>query len=861
MRHTAQVLLIMFFAVTAPATATSSKLQGDPYEELREDLKAMFSDYYPHYDAFTPGDVKLDGEYCASCEITTGTKVQLQPGIEAEGVLVVTRSSQESSDIWIVNWNGWALKLMSIQEKPTDTAYATIKGGKEGIVLLAGPDGNGVFLHTLHLSFKEYLRFKKEEKEEVLYVPEMKDGDRRVIPAQGKVSRVRVLHVGYEYGKNGSVERVLFLVIYTVENLKKPVEEYGSDLYSALVRVDPDNDRIEVTSNSIINDFQHVTTFNVDVLPEYYEYQLGNRKVEAKWVAVAYAEQWKECGVYLSILGYSSADDTYLPMVWTRLSDMSCSPPIENLLISHVVLKDGTVVFLTVWKDGRDPASQFKELLYPPPTGEVKVDGEVVWCQPAVLEIGDRPEVRVMIKNKPAAIVPMGCTPISLISIGVLKNSKPSIAIFWLDVLSKKEGIRSFPIPVARIQVASEGEKEKTYATPCVLAVSKKVVQKKQEREKQEEGKTVNEVLWVFGTTDGRAQDPKLVPHISLPGDEFSDVKLWEPWASTLTVASNKIKSAVVVTTSKSITCPGSEVGGCVGSVNAVIYETEQGTFVMPSVPIVVYSSTIIQDSIGGYQLVIPMRYRMIKTTLNLPPGQATKRADEIVFRIRVNTDYDLITTRMGLYLTVVVRRLNEVVGSALVDLSGQSNPVVSGNVEKVEVHFEGHRLLYVDVWVKLTESGVYVVEASFSDSLGRLMGEVNATTISVPIMRREQGVVGYVPPRLGVEGQGSSKDYRGVTFPIPFPIRVRIRRTSEDGDQKTGLHRLLEYYLYRGHVDGISFLRFEFFGTDFDVLDFDLRHEAVPDDLSDVDRTADGTTTSLDSDLVGSFIELRDAG
>ncbi|WP_456477449.1 hypothetical protein [Methanopyrus sp.] len=774
MRHTAQVLLIMFFAVTAPATATSSKLQGDPYEELREDLKAMFSDYYPHYDAFTPGDVKLNGKYCASCEITAGTKVQLQPGIEAEGVLVVTRSSQESSDIWIVNWNGWALKLMSIQEKPTDAAYATIKGGKEGIVLLAGPSGNGVFLHTLHLSFEEYLRFKKEEKEEALYIPEMRDGDRKVIPAQGKVSRVRVLHVGYEYGKDGSVERVLFLVIYTVENLKKPVEEYGSDLYSALVRVDPDNDRIEVTSNSIINDFQHVTTFDVDVLPEYYEYQLENRKVKAKWVAVAYAEQWKECGVYLSILGYSSADDTYLPMVWTRLSDMNCSRPIENLLISHVVLKDGTVVFLTVWKDGRDPASQFKELLDPPPTGEVKVDGEVVWCQPAVLEVGDRPEVRVMIKNKPAAIVPTGSIPISLIGIGVL-DSKP---IFWLDVLSK-EGIRSFPIPVARIQVASEREKEKTYATPCVLAVSKE--------EKNQEGKTVNEVLWVFGTTDSRAQNPKLVPHIPLPENEFNNVKLWEPWASTLTVASNNIKSAVVVTTSKSIiNCPGSEVvGKCVGSVNVVIYETEHGTFVMPSVPIVVYSSTIIQNSIGGCQLVIPMRYRMIKTTLNLSPGQATKRADEIVFRIRVNTDYGLITTRMGLYLTVVVRRLNEVVGSALVDLSGQSNPVVSGNVEKVEVHFEGHRLLYVDVWVKLTESGVYVVEASFSDSLEvpRLMGEVNVTTISVPRtisarMRREQGVVGYVPPRLGVEGQGSSKGYRGVTFPIPFPIRVRIRRT-----------------------------------------------------------------------------------
>ncbi|WP_088335857.1 hypothetical protein [Methanopyrus sp. KOL6] len=773
MRHTAQVLLIMFFAVTAPVTATSSKLQGDPYEELREDLKAMFPD--PYYDAFTPGDVKLDGEYCASCKITAGVKIQ--PGVEAEGVLVVTRSSQKSSDIWIVNWNGWALKLMSIQEKPTDAAYATIKGGKEGIVLLAGPSENGVFLHTLHLSFKKYLRFK----EETLYVPEMKDGDRKVIPAQGKVSRVRVLHVGYEYGKNGSVERVLFLIIYTVENLRKPVEEYGSDLYSALVRVDPDdNDRIEVTSSSIVNDFQHVTTFDVDVLSDipkeysskYYKYQLGNRKLEAKWVAVAYTERWKECGVYLSILGYSPADDTYLPMVWTKLSDMNCSPHIRNVFISHTVLKDGTVVFLTVWKDGRDPAPQFKELLNPPPTGEVKVDGEVIWCQPAVLEVGDRPEVRVIIKNKPAAIVPKGCTPISLISICV----EDPIAIFWLDVLGK-EGIRSFPIPVAVIS-----EKEKTYATPCVLAVSK-IVQE-QEKEKQEEKEAVNEVLWVFGTTDNRAQDPKLVPHIPLPEDRFSDVKLWELWASTLTVASDKIKSAVVVTTSKSITCPDSEAGRS-GSVNAVIYETGQGTFVMPSVPIVVYSSTIrsiqnyIEDYIGGYNLVIPVRYRMIKTTLNLPPGQVTKRADETVFRIRVNTDYGLITTSIGLYLTVVVKRLNEVVGSALVDLSGRSNPMVSGNVEKVKVHFEGHRLLYVDVWVKLAESGVYVVEASFSDSLGRLMGEVNATTISVPrTMGREHEIVGYVPPRLGVEGKGSSKGYRGVTFPTPFPIRVRIRKT-----------------------------------------------------------------------------------
>jgi len=773
-RHLVLTVLIMFFAATAPTA--SLKPPGDPYEQWREELRAMFPSNFPHYDASTPGDVKLTGtEVCCACEVTTRQHVEIQPGVEAEGVLVVTSTKSDEkiwSDIWFVNWNGWARKLKSVQgETPTDAAYAPCNDG--GIVLLVGQNDNGVLLHAFRLSFVNYLDLSESE---ALRIPELEADRREVIRVSGDVGRIRVLHVGYEYSDN--VEKPLFLVLYTVSVQGKPVEEYGADLYSALVRVDPSNLSLEVVPGFVISDFQYVTAFDADVVEvpeEYREYRLGDRRILANWVAVAYAKQWKECGVYLIILGYSPVDDTYLPIAHARLSDEACSPPIEDLLLAHTTLSDGTVVFLTVWTDGRDPIPHLKDLLNPSPTDEVILDGDVIWCQPAILEMCANPRILASIRNKPAAIVPKGSNPVSLIGIKGLEDS----AVFWLDIV-ESDGIRSFPIPVA-----VEREGATVYATPCVLAVAVRTTEEKE----SSEGKSGEELLWVLGTSDTRARDPKFVPNVVLSTDEFNDIRLWEPWASTLTITAEGVKSVVVIPAGKTMTPPGVPTGEgyVIGKMVAVIYQTEQGTeqrvFVLPSVPIVCLRPLTL---IGGYLPVIPLRYRMLKPTVNLS-GPAATSNEVIHCRVQLHTDYlDLLTVREGFSVVIVVSRLNRVIGAALVKLSEPDHPIVKDSLERVEVNEPENKLLAIDVWVRAADPGFYTIEVFFADTLGRLMGEEAAKTVTVsrvqtPSQAPSLGPTGYIPPGPGVATvpRGESGGHPGVAFPVPVPVRVRIRRTE----------------------------------------------------------------------------------
>ncbi|HII70057.1 hypothetical protein [Methanopyrus kandleri] len=768
MHHLVPAVLIMFFAVTAPVA--SLEPPSDPYEQWREELRTMFSDYFPHFDTSTPGDVKLTGaKVCCACEVTTRQHVEVQPGVEAEGVLVAT-STKSGADIWFVNWNGWARKLKSVQgETPTDAAYAPSNDG--GIVLFVSPSSDGVLLHAFRLSFVTYLNLPGSE---ALYVPELEADNKYAIRAPGKVGRIRVLHVGYEY--SGNVERPLFLVLYTVSVQGKPVEEYGADLYSALVRVDPSNLSLEVVPGSVISDFQYVTTFDADVVkvPGYCEYRLKDRRILANWVAVAYAKQWKECGVYLTLLGYSPVDDTYLPIAHTRLSDEACSLPIGDLLLAHTTLSDGTVVFLTAWTDGRDPISYLKDLLNPSPTDEVIFDGDVIWCQPAVLEICANPRILASIRNKPAAIVPKGSKPVSLIGIKGLEDS----AMFWLDVV-ESDGIRSFPIPVA-----VEREGDTVYATPCVLAVAVRTTE-----EKESEGKSGEELLWVLGTSDTRARDPKFVPNVVLPTDEFNDIRLWEPWASTLTITAEGVKSVVVIPTGKTMTPPGVPTGEgyVIGKMVVMIYQTEQGTeqrvFALPSVPIACLRSLTL---IGGYLPVIPLRYRMLKIAVNIS-GPTITSSEEVHYRVQLS---NLPTIREGLSVVIVVSRRNQVVGAALVKLSEPDHPVVEGDLEGVEVK-SGDISPVIDVWVKTGGSGFYTVEVFFADALGWLMGEEAVTTTTVrrvrtPSQAPSSGPTEYIPPGLGVATPSrESESHPGVALPVPVPVRVRIRRTER---RMTGL-------------------------------------------------------------------------
>ncbi|WP_457619497.1 hypothetical protein [Methanopyrus sp.] len=770
----------MFF-VTAPAVAMKQpevpKPESDPYEQWKEELRAMFPNYFPHYYASTPGSVKLTGtEVLCACEVTTGKRVELQPGVEATGVLVVTKTGS-GADVWFVNWNGWHYKLTTLPDGTiTGAAYAPSDDG--GIVLLAGLGDGGIHLHALRLSFTTYLNLPDGK---TLRVPEIEAERHEVVRIPAKMERrvpVRVLHVGYEY--SDGKEKPLFLLLYTVRVADKTVEEYGTDLYVALVRVDPDNLSPEVVYGPVIDDFQHVTVFDANVVetPEKYrEYQVGNRKViVANWVAVAYAKQWKGCGVYLTLLGYSPADDAYLPMASIELSDGDCSPSVGNLRLAHVALDDGTVVFLTIWTDGRDPISHLRDMLTPslvtPPEGEASVNGEVVWGQPAVLEVGTNPRILASVKNKPVAIIP----EVKQVSLIGIKGSEGS-ALFWLDVVGN-DGIRSFPIPVV---VKREGTA--VYATPSVFAVTLRT---------EKNNKLYDVLMWVFGTSDPRAGEPGLIPNVVLPEDEFRDTKIWEPWASTLTFDEKGLNSTVTVTIGKTLELPEIPAGDkyVTGKMLGTVYQTQQGVFVVPSVPIVCLRSPVL---IRGYQPVVPLRYRMLKPTVIVSgPEEPVIQGSVVAYRITLSVDGNALTLRPGLSTVIIVKRLNEIVGAALVKLE-PNGPIVryERGLKRVEVELEGLKVRSIDAWVSVEDSGRYTFEVFFADSLGRLMeGEAVAwftvrrqppSQAPLPAYRE------YLPPRLGIvtappRGSGSRP---GVVFPVPVPARVRTRGAK--GKRMTG--------------------------------------------------------------------------
>ncbi|WP_456482666.1 hypothetical protein [Methanopyrus sp.] len=826
MRHLPLIVLIMFFATAVPAVAAGTapggtatgapgqvlppksekkrialKPPSDLYERWRKELRETFPYFYPHYDAWTHGDVKLTGtKVCCVCKVTTRQRLEIQPGVEVEGVLVVT-STESGADVWFVNWNGWAHKLRSLRDEvPTGAAYAPSDDG--GIVLFATPGDNSVVLHAFRLSFTKLevmgIQIKGGEKApeaEVrtldLCVPRLEPGGKEVIRTPGKVDQVRVLHVGYD--SSGTSEKPLFLVLYTVNVPGKPTEEYGTDLYSALVRVDPKTLGLEVVPGAVITDFQHVTAFDAEVvelpheyITQYCEYQLGDhRKVTAYWVAVAYAKRWEGSGIYLDILGYSPVGDVYVPIAHAKLSDDALSPPVENLLLAQVPVDD-MVVFLTAWTDGRDPISSLKSLLNPSPTGELIFDGVVIWCQPAVLKLSGHPEISANVRNKPAAIVPEGSKPASLVGVGTTTvpagTGQETVAVFWLDVIGEK-GIRSFPIPVA----VERGGEEVT-ATPCVFAVTVTA--------RAELGESVGSVVWVFGVNPwvdpklwDKVRNPMFVPNVMLPIQDFTD-EVWKPWASTLTVVASGVKSVVAVRTGEALServkslIPTS--GGVIGGTTVVVYQTEEGVFVLPSLPIVCGQPPMV---IGEYPTLVPLRYRMLKVTVNVSGPTSASRGEELVYRVELQADgVDLQTvTTTGCSVMVMVGYRSEVTGVAVTGLLRIENGRLAvenqqGAVRKVEVKVEPESALpVVDVWVRPEDTGVYTVEAFFADSLGQMTGGGASVMTLVTGGTGPQPQApsprppGYIPPGPGV--LTSSKKRPGIALPVPIPVRGIRRR------------------------------------------------------------------------------------
>ncbi|AAM01321.1 TPA: hypothetical protein HA336_05935 [Methanopyrus kandleri] len=350
-------MVVLAFVLILLALTPLQPVQGQEVGTLAEHLRKAYGEDWPHYAPWVHSEIKVADDVKAYNLRAVDLGYDLVPGVPAHGVLVAYASSSKVG-LAFVNRTGEFFKLCEVPlEAPPkyreglDLDYMEAEGDstKKTVLIAWGADNR---LYALRVKLGVYRPHENANFPAVAEVSNPIEID--LPPGYTDVKRVRVLALGDK-----------FVVFFTARREDKPTEEYGYDLFYALI--DPDG-TVKLGPKDF--GFQDIMVFQVKPLNG------------PSLIGLAFMGRWRQyiAGVWWVTMRLEGNSIKVIQTTLISDSDFEI-PCVERALLdfSFYPINSDEYSVLVVWNDCRCPKVLFERIAQLVPGAEFRYRKDKTW--------------------------------------------------------------------------------------------------------------------------------------------------------------------------------------------------------------------------------------------------------------------------------------------------------------------------------------------------------------------------------------------------------------------------------------------------------------------------------------------------